>query len=253
MNNENKITEERQDSLSEEFKRKRNRNSPDPFEKSKITKRSPAKTNNKQEKPEMDEVKTMFAEIMKEIKRINENQDKHNEKMEILQKENNDMKKQIAQLNERINILERESKRNNLVISGLKVNRENNNELKEEIETFIERELGVQMNLKGARKIGNATHLIEVERMDDKITILKNKSKLRTLKGDVIYINKELTNAEKEIQKKIKEKGMEEKKKGSTIKIGYQKLWINGVEWKWNGETQQLDDTKSKTDKVTKN
>ncbi|KAJ8912534.1 hypothetical protein NQ315_014478, partial [Exocentrus adspersus] len=44
----------------------------------------------------------------------------------------------------------------------------------------------------------------------------------------------DLTKEERKIQKTIREKAKQEKEKGNDVKVGYQKLVVNGKVWKWN-------------------
>jgi hypothetical protein len=57
----------------------------------------------------------------------------------------------------------------------------------------------------------------------------------KKLKGQDIYIDDDLTKSEREIKKTLRKKGREEREKGNNeVKVGYQKIFINGnrIYWK---------------------
>lgn len=71
---------------------------------------------------------------------------------------------------------------------------------------------------------------VELNSLEDKIKIMKNKNKL---KGQDRYINDDLTRQEREIQNDLRKGAREEKEKGNEVKGSYQKLLINNwVNWK---------------------
>lgn len=244
----------RTDSDSEDNKRKRDKESPEnPTTRSKLTKRTPVKGKQEAIKPEMDEVREMFAKMMEEIKQIKRNQTEQTEKMEKVLKENEDMKKHIQKLDKKletldkkVETLEREKKRNNLIIVGYEPHSSNNQELKNEIKEFYRKALNVDVNIKNAKKIGNKVCAIEMENWEGKIKILKAKSNLRYIQdtNTRIYINNDLTDKEKEIQAHIRVIEKRERNSGHTTKMGYKKLMINGIKWEWSEERQELLETK---------
>lgn len=80
----------------------------------------------------------------------------------------------------------------------------------------------------------------------DKEKTMKNKSQLKNIKNARIYINNDLTKEEREKQKKIRQRAQQEKANGKTVKMGYNKLIIDGVEWKWNREKEDLEKSGTK-------
>ena len=53
---------------------------------------------------------------------------------------------------------------------------------------------------------------------------MKNKSKLH---GEDRFIDNDMTKTEREIQKALRSRAKEEREKGNTAKVGYQKILIN--------------------------
>ena len=73
---------------------------------------------------------------------------------------------------------------------------------------------------------------VTFKNFEDKLKIMRNKSKLR---GQDIYIDSDLTKAEREIQGILRQRAREEREKGDTeAKVGYQKILLRGqwVAWK---------------------
>ena len=69
---------------------------------------------------------------------------------------------------------------------------------------------------------------------------MKNKSKLKSIEGDKIHIDNDLTKKEIQIQKKIKEIANEERLNQKQVKIGHQKIFIEKELYIWNRKNDKL-------------
>lgn len=96
------------------------------------------------------------------------------------------------------------------------------------------------ITINNVRKLGEKRCLIELKNEQDKKKLMQAKSKLKNLKGETIYINDDLTNREREMQKIIRQMAKKERENGKTVKIGYRKLIVNGTEWRWNSDKEIL-------------
>ena len=240
----------------DEVKRKREQEAEEVFRKSKLTKRSPSKSN----KDKSQDIETLMGmmkqlmddnkEMMKELKQIRKEQKENHEEMVELKQENEKLKLEVKQLNERIEYMEKINKKKNLIITGLEIDTNDDTMLRGAMENFIKDELKVEIKLRSAGKIGDRVCVIETESVTDKINILKNKSILKNHKNRV-YINEDLTKEERVIQKMISKIAAEERGKGNRTKIGYKKLYINGIMWMWNKDQGKL--CKVKEREKTKN
>lgn len=67
------------------------------------------------------------------------------------------MKKEIKRLNERIAQLEKAEKKKSVIITGLKIDRDDDKIIKEMMDHFITRKLQVSAKLRNARKIRKKT------------------------------------------------------------------------------------------------
>lgn len=190
---------------------------------------------------EMDEMKVMLKEILSEIKKNSEEltdiKREMKNKEEKWAQDKNILLNRIEALEERIEKQERDKRRNNTIISGYTPKGEN---LEHEVEEFIEKELDIKVTPKNVYKINTKNNVllaVEWETWKDKQKVMENKAKLRSKKqGRPIYIDNHLTRDEQRIQAQIRETAREEKKKNNNVKIGYQKLTVNGVVYRWNKE-----------------
>ncbi|KAK9695280.1 hypothetical protein QE152_g32645 [Popillia japonica] len=140
---------------------------------------------------------------------------------------------------------------------GIKLSANDRTLLKNHITEFIKQNLNLDIipkevtNIipKEVTKIGERTcklekELIEFENEIQKNEIMQNKKKLKDYKSDRIFINDDLTHREREKQKQIRKFARSEIEKGSEVKIGYSKVNINGVEWRWNETSEKMEKIK---------
>ncbi|KAF2902661.1 hypothetical protein ILUMI_03527 [Ignelater luminosus] len=84
-------------------------------------------------------------EMLQEIKEIREEQKEYKDQFKIIKKESETMKKEIVALNEEVEYLETKRKKTNLIVSHLEIDKKYNKDLKEEMESFIERGLEIKI------------------------------------------------------------------------------------------------------------
>ncbi|KAF2885367.1 hypothetical protein ILUMI_20836 [Ignelater luminosus] len=101
--------------------------------------------------------------------------------------------------------------------------------------------LNIQIEPKKLYKLSDKMCLIELKNLEDTATIMKNKARLKQIKEAKVYINNDLSVIEREKQKQIKRKANEEKGNGKDVKIGYNKVIIDGVEWRWDRTKGKLE------------
>ncbi|KAK9693714.1 hypothetical protein QE152_g34012 [Popillia japonica] len=212
------------------------------FQRSKLTPRSPVKVRVPKEiRSILMELKKEFkedlAEIKKEIRteitqmkeevnnlkvefrRNNEEIERVKEEITQIRKEWEDEKQNLMQKlrssDEKYEKMKRNLIRNNIIITGLKVDATDEKIMKEAIEGMIETHLGIKVNTKKVYKIDKKRCVAELADRDEKIKILKVKSKL---KGKDIYIDSELTFEERSMQRKIRDKAREERNRGAIVR-----------------------------------
>lgn len=189
---------------------------------------------------EIKEVKCSFTEIRNENKWFMENMREMRIENEIIKNENEGLKKEIKQIKERLERIENINRRKNIVLQGLPIKNNDHTIMKEEMENFMEEKLNIDIKIKSVKKLGNKTCLIELENENEKVKVMKNKSKLRRNKREKIFINDDMSKEERLIQGKIRKKAQEEKNKGKTVRIGFQKLVIDNEEWRWDNEREDI-------------
>lgn len=74
---------------------------------------------------------------------------------------------------------------------------------------------------------------------------MKNKHKLKNLKGEKIFINEDLTIDERRKQNKIRNMAKTFMEEGKKVKLGYNKIIVDGEEWRWNKTKNELEKTKN--------
>lgn len=249
---------------SDDGKRKRGDDLEDLFKKSKKTFRSPEKTNDmmtemmklmKELSADVRDIKLVqqthtedTKALRKEIMELRREQTEYKKEISKLTKENekirgevNDLKRELNINNGKIEKLESENRKKNIVVQGLTINTEDRKLLKENMEKFIEEEIGVKTTIKSAHRLGRKTCLLELYSQENKIEVMQNKTKLRNRQGDKIFINDDLTREERDIGKKIRQKAKEEKINGKKVKMGFMKLIVDGQIWKWNRQENMLE------------
>ena len=224
------------------------------FTKSKKTIRSPikaapnenSKLSDKQSEQEMEDLMKLMVDMKKTMEEgfNNNNEELKKLRKDIQEKEEN-WKQEKSKLESKINLLEnrieqkdRYERRNNIVIKGLQINKEN---AEKEVEEMIKKNIGVEVKVIEAisldGKQSNKIILAKLEHSRQKNMLMKNKYKLR---GTTCYIENDLTKEEQEIQRKIVTRAKEERNKGLRIRIGYKKLIIEGKKYTWNATDKEL-------------
>lgn len=109
--------------------------------------------------------------------------------------------------------------------------------IKEELREIIWEKLGISMYIRKIRAVGGGL-VIELESMENKIEIMKNK---KNLKGVGIWIEDDHTIREREIQSWLEKIVEEERKNGLDAMVGYQKVRVLGVWYSWNEKKGRLE------------
>jgi len=155
-----------------------------------------------------------------------------------------EIKKELEKVKNKVEWFERDKRKNNIVMSWLKFDTNNTEALKMTMCNFINTHLGVTVEIKETRKLGEKTCLIELENEQEKVKIMENKGKLKNFKEEKIYINNDLMKQDrvKQIRKRVKE-AIENRKQ---VKVGYSKITIDENEWIWNKNKGKLELTNAK-------
>lgn len=217
------------------------------FSRSKKILRSPKR--NPEDK--LDQVVKMLQNLTHEIKEMREEQQQFREEIKELRKENEHIKQEnvilkqkVEKIETRIEQIEKEKRRNNIVIQGFNTESQDENNLKKTVEEFLKINLQTEANIKNIQKLSHQVCLAEFNNRTDKEKVMRAKNKLKYLKSTRVFINDDMSKEEREIQGKIRKKAKEEKESGKNVKIGFQKIIINGEEWRWNKNEEHFEKIK---------
>lgn len=164
--------------------------------------------------------------------RIEEDNKHRDEKMEKLEKRIKNLERENRELKVEWQRREREEKRLNLILKGLR--EEENENTFDQINKILEDKLGDKMIQVGkAERIGRRKDgykrpiVINLKNFEDKILLLKDRKKI--FRGTGIYIDEDLTYQERRIKHFLIEKGKEAMKENKKYRIMKNSILINSV------------------------
>lgn len=219
-----------------------------PFRNSKLTARSPPTI--KSEVQNMDQImqaiENMRADMNKgfqknreqtenltcELKMIREEM---NKKEEEWKKEREALHNKICQMEERMEILERKERGNNIIIKNTEME---GKELSKEVTQFIKKEMKIDVEITEAYEVRKGIVLAKLKKRSEKRNIMIKKN---MLKETQIYVEDDLTYKERQIQKKLREVARKEKAHGKQVKVGYQRITIDKKTYAWTDIEEQLE------------
>lgn len=125
---------------------------------------------------------------------------------------------------------ERERIRNNIVISGLKLPGRPG---REELENWFESNLGEKVKPRKVWVIRGRNEKIGIECEDrrDKERIMRKKA---TLRGGDVFIDHDTTYKVRRNKEIVRAHAREVREKGAEVKVGYNKVWIDGAEHRYD-------------------
>lgn len=215
------------------------------FAPSKRVLRSPRYINKETENPpEMNELKDMMKEMMSELKRntdeLRKIRDEMKKKEEEWAVEKEELKGRLSTLERKLDLQDKNKRKNNTILTGIEIEGDN---LDKSIEMIIKKELDIVASIKKSYRLVNQKnipmYMIEWSTWNDKMKVMRNKHKLKE-NSRKIYIENDLTPDERKIQLELRHIARQEKAKNKRVKVGYQKICIEGVEFKWNVEENRL-------------
>ncbi|KAH0808723.1 hypothetical protein GEV33_014068 [Tenebrio molitor] len=159
--------------------------------------------------------------IRKELAAVREEMRGREEKGQL---EKADWMERMKMIEEKMEQRENKEKKNNVIITGTEAISGN---LERGVEEWLQREIGVKVNVKEAFKINkDKMMLAKIESWEQK----KN-----------IMLNDDLTKEKRQTQKKLRELAREERDRGKRVKIGYRKIQINGEWFRWDERQEKLE------------
>lgn len=149
------------------------------------------------------------------------------------------LEKSIAHLCHKINDLEDRSRRNNLLIFGVsETDGETPTVLYEKIDKLFREVLEVDVKtIERLHRVGRrVSHkdrpvILKVYDYREKIDILRN---CRKLKGTAFSVSEDFCDRTRDVRKKLWESAKDERNQGSSVRLVYNKLIVNGVTFEWD-------------------
>lgn len=189
---------------------------------------------------ELEELKEMIKEMYGEFKLYREEIKMLKEENKEIKQENEEIKKELKDLNYKMEAMDKKSRENNIVITGVDVGTEDGKGIKEMMAKFIKEHLDLNVEIKKGHKIGTKRCLLELSKYEDKSNILKKKWKLKKNETKTVFINEDKTKKEREVERNIRKRASEEREQGRYVKISHGKLIVDGIWWKWDNETNTI-------------
>uniref|UniRef100_A0A6P7FUB3 Uncharacterized protein LOC114334196 isoform X1 n=1 Tax=Diabrotica virgifera virgifera TaxID=50390 RepID=A0A6P7FUB3_DIAVI len=121
----------------------------------------------KNQQKKQAETMNMLAEELKELKKEQKEYRREMGELKLANekaiKEINQLQNELSNMNIRLQRLEGEKRKRNIVIQGLPIDTDNPNMLKNKIESFIDKEMGVKVKVNETIKLGDEICLIELD------------------------------------------------------------------------------------------
>ncbi|XP_072380822.1 uncharacterized protein [Diabrotica undecimpunctata] len=185
----------------------------------------------------LEKIDERNVRIESKIDKMQVDLDKLNKENEQLKADNKAMRTKITEQEVRIEILERQARRKNIVIQGVEENQtESEQETINKIKGIMKK-IGVQTNLDEElvemRRIGRQGDpqnvprpiILEMKKEATRMEILKAAKNLR---GTKIYINEDFPKKILQERKHLLQLMKMVRQEGHTAALKYNKLWING-------------------------
>jgi len=158
-----------------------------------------------------------------------------------------EMEIKIRGMERRLERKEREERRKNVIIKGIK-GRKGKDEIEKEVQGLL-RDVGIEVELEGIKVIGEGKKgetgsiVVKMRKMEQKRELMIRKRKVRE-RG--IIIKDDLTWRERKMKWKLEEIARQERGKGKRVWVGYGKIQIEGKWWRWEEDEEILKDGEGK-------
>lgn len=160
-------------------------------------------------------------------------------KMLKLSEENASLRTQNDRLANRMDVLDRDRRRNNVVFTGLKVS--SPLEAVEAVKRVVKLANGPVLEIGNVRlirtKVGPKV-LGTCANFESKMILFRNKKALRGPEGRPVYVDDDLTPTDAEIQYRARQAAKELRLNGKDVQIGPLKIRVDGTWWPYDPATK---------------
>ena len=155
------------------------------------------------------------------------------------------MEIKLKEIDKKLEMREREERRKNIVIRGIKGKR---NELEKEVKEIL-KEVGIEAEVNCKKVIedggdgGVRMTVIGLQELEQKRKVMIERRRLRE-KG--IRIDDDLTWKERKMRWNLEDIARQERGDGKRVRVKYGKIQIEGKWWKWEEDEEILRDNEGK-------
>lgn len=186
------------------------------------------------EKGRVDVIKQLKAELEKVKQEFEERDEERRQEIMELRREMAEMKREREEQERRV-------KKRNIIIWGAQVREGGPKQTALGVFEKIKSEYA-EIKITEAWFIGKAERrgiLAVLDSFEDKKKVMMGKIKL---KGTTIFLDDDLTQKEREMQKNIRDWARILREKGKRVNVAYGKGYVNGKEFVWNNESGRMEE-----------
>ncbi|XP_036145349.1 trichohyalin isoform X1 [Monomorium pharaonis] len=191
---------------------------------------------------ERREMRDRIELMEKRIEDLEEKLEKEGDKRrEILKEEGRkegkegagEITRRMREVEVRLDKRERESRRNNIIVKGIKIGE---GKVEETIKELWG-EMGIEESLREVRRVGGVDRegrgmmLVKLGSLESKRRVMEAKKRL---KGRRERIDDDLTREERRARWKIEREADKEREKGKRVNVGYMRMWVDGKVKIWD-------------------
>lgn len=195
-------------------------------------------------KSSVQEIKNEMGDLKNQIAEVKSGADRTDNELQSLKKESNqnwkELREEVKKLQSRgteleykLEKMEEEKVKNNVVMSGILINERDSEKLKIAVKNIMREKLELDIEPKRVYKIGEKRCVIELIKWEDKMEVLRNKNKL--IRSE-IYIDSDLTPTQRRIMSEMRKRARTERERGNQVKVGHMKLIMKGKIITWDRE-----------------
>ena len=152
-----------------------------------------------------------------------------------------EVSRKVREIERKLEMKEREERRENIIIKGLK---KGDTSVEERVRELMG-ELKTEVEIRGVRIVGRREEskgemvIVKLGSIEQKRRVLERKM---VLKGRRERIEEDWTWEERKRQWRIGQIADEERKRGRRVRLGYGRVWIDGELWRWEDREEKLKD-----------
>ena len=156
-----------------------------------------------------------------------------------LKEENVALRAENKRLSTQMNLLDRDRRRNSVIISGIEANNpaEAAVKINNALETSGVTPTPAIKNVRILRLKSGQKMVGTFQSLEEKLAIMRNKRNIKTAEGNPVFIDDDLTPEDSEIQFMARQKARELRKTGKEVKIGNGQIKVDGAWLRYDAET----------------